>query len=230
MIRIALFRQRMVLLPTIFGWLLLLALGLFTCVLVMRNIYPFLAQNEPIGARILVVEGWLGPAELDQAVHAFKKGGYERVVTTGGPILGWPELSIHASYARIAADYLAQHGVPRDMILVVPTPPSAQDRTFLSAVVLRNSAQQLGMNLDAIDLFSAGAHARRSRLLFQMAFGPEVRVGVLAARPTEYDPDAWWRASSGMESMVLQSIGMIWVKCFFWPAPRGSQQELWAAP
>ena len=223
MVRIALFRQRMVLLPTFFGWILLTVIGLVMCVLGLRNIYAFLAQNDPIGARILVVEGWLAPEELDQAIQAFKKGGYERVVTTGGPIMGWPELSAHASYAGLAADYFAQHGIPRDMILVVPTPKSARERTFLSAVVLHDSAQQLGIDLDAIDLFSSGAHARRSRLLFQMAFGPDARVGVLAAKPTEYDPDAWWRTSSGTESMILQSIGLAWVKCFFWPGPRGSQ-------
>lgn len=223
MIRIALFRQRMVLLPTFFGCVLLTVIGLVTCVIVLSNIYAFLAQNDPIGARILVVEGWLAPEELDQAIQAFKQGGYARVVTTGGPIMGWPELSTHTSYAGLAADYFAQHGIPRDMILVVPTPKSAQERTFLSAVVLHDSAQQLGINLDAIDLFSSGAHARRSRLLFQMAFGPDARVGVLAAQPTEYDPDAWWRTSSGTESVILQSIGLAWVKCFFWPGLRGSK-------
>lgn len=225
-----LFQQRRVWLPTVWGWLLLLILGVVMSFFGLRHLYSFLAPNEPVGAHILVVEGWLAPEELHQAAQAIRKGGYERVVTTGGPILGWPELSIHTSYASVAADFLTQHGVPRDMILVVPTPESAQDRTFLSAVVLRDSAQKLGMNLDAIDLFSSGAHARRSRLLFQMAFGPEVRVGVLSARPTGYDPDAWWRTSSGKESVLLQSIGMIWAKCFFWPGPRGSGQELWAAP
>jgi uncharacterized SAM-binding protein YcdF (DUF218 family) len=229
MIRITFFRPRQIWMPTFFGWIFLLAIALVIALFVVRNIYAFLAQNEPVGARILVIEGWLAPEELDQAVQAFKKGGYERVVTTGGPISGWPELSLHSNYARVAADYLAQHGVPRDVIISVPTPASAQERTFLSAVVLRDSAQQLGITLDAIDLFSSGAHSRRSRLLFQMAFGQEVRIGVLAGRPDDYDPEAWWRSSSGVESMVFQSIGLLWVKCCFWPGPPGSQQELWGA-
>lgn len=227
MIRIALVRPRKIWLPTIFGWFFILCIALVVGLFVVRNIYAFLAPNEPVGARVLVIEGWLAPEELDQAVQTFNKGGYERVVTTGGPILGWPELYIQSNYAKVAADYLAQHGVPRDVIISVPTPASAQERTFLSAVVLRDSAQQLGITLDAIDLFSAGAHSRRSRLLFQMAFGQKVRVGVLAGRPGDYDPEAWWRSSSGVESMVFQSIGLLWVKCFFWPGPPGSQQELW---
>jgi hypothetical protein len=229
MIRIVLFRPRKIWMPTIFGWIFLLAIAFVICLFVGRNIYSFLAPNELIGARVMVIEGWLAPEELDQAVQTFKKGDYERVVTTGGPILGWPELSIHSNYAKLAADYLAQHGVPRNVIIFVPTPASAQERTFLSAVVLRDTAHQLGITLDAIDLFSSGAHSRRSRLLFQMAFGQKVRIGVLAGRPDDYNPEAWWRSSSGVESIVFQSIGLLWVKCFFWPGPPGSQQELWGA-
>ncbi len=224
----SLLHKRSVWLPTFWGWILLLAIGVAAGVLMVRNLYPALAPNVPVGARILVVEGWLAPEELDQAIEAFRKGNYQRIVTTGGPILGWPELSIHTTYADVAADYLSRHGIPRMLIIAVPTPKSAQDRTFLSAVMLRDSASRLKLNLDAFDLFSSGPHARRSRLLYQMAFGPEVRIGVLAAKPAEYDPDVWWRTSSGMESMILQSLGVVWVKCFFWPGPRGSVEERWA--
>lgn len=228
--RFTFFRPRQVWMPTIFGWLLLLVIGLVLSAIAVRNVYSFLAQNEPVGARVLVVEGWLAPDELDQTAQTFKAGGYDRVVTTGGPIVGWPELAGQSNYAVMAANYLVQRGISRDVVLAVPTPGSAQERTFLSAVVLRDSAPQLGINLDAFDVFSSGAHARRSRLLFQMAFGPKTRVGVLAARPGEYKPEAWWRSSSGVESVVFQSIGLAWVKCCFWPGGRGSQQERWAAP
>lgn len=227
---IVLFRQRKLWIPTVIGWFFLLVIALLVCLFVVRNIYHFLAQNKPVGARVLVIEGWLAPKELDQAVETFKKGGYEKVVTTGGPVLDWPELSNKGNYAQMAADYLAQHGVPRRLIIAVPTPASAQERTFLSAVVLRNSAQKLGIKLSAFDLFSSGAHSRRSHLLFQMAFGQKVRIGILASRPDDYDPEAWWRESSGVESIIFQSIAFLWVKCFFWPGPPGSQQELWGIP
>lgn len=229
MIRITLFHPRKIWMPTLVGWVFLLLIVLVISLFVARNIYSFLAQNEPVGAGVLVIEGWLGPEELDQAIQLYKKGGYERIVTTGGPISGWPELSIHSNYATMAADYLAQHGVPRNVIILVPTPASAQERTFLSAVVLRDSANQLSITINAIDLFSSGAHSRRSRLLYQMAFGQKARIGVFAARPDDYDPDAWWRTSSGVESVIFQSIALLWVKCFFWPEPPGSQQERWGA-
>lgn len=230
MIHKSLFRQRKIWLPTFFGWVLILLLGVIVSFLFVRHIYSFLAQNEPVGAGILVVEGWLAPEELDQAIMAFKKGGYKRVVTTGGTVIGWSELTMQSNYAKRAAEYLAQHGVPHNEIYIVPAPASAQDRTFLSGVILRKSAGQLGIKLDAIDLFSSGAHSRRSRLMFQLALGPKVPVGILAARPVDYNPDVWWKSSSGAESIIFQSIGLLWVKLFFWPGPPGSQQELWPAP
>lgn len=227
MLKITLYRKTQIWLPTIWGWLFLLILILTLCVFGVRNIYAFLAPNEPVDAHTLVVEGWLAPQELDQAIQIFKSGGYSRVVTTGGPTK-WPETK-YGNYAVMAADYLAQHEVPRDMILAVPAPPSAQERTFLSAVMLRESAQKLGIKLDAFNLYSSGAHARRSRLLFHMALGNKVTVGLLEAKPNGYDSEAWWQSSEGVESILFQAIGLVWVKCCFWPGPPGSTRELWAS-
>jgi hypothetical protein len=203
MVRVTLFRQRQVWMPTISGWLFLLIIGAVTSILLANNLYTFLAPNEPMGAHVLIVEGWLTPEELDQAMEAFKKGKYERLVTTGGPVSGWTGISQDTNYAELAADYLEHRGIRHDLIAAVPAPKSAQERTFLSAVMFRESAQRLGITLDAVDIISSGPHARRSRLLFQMALGPKVRVGVLAARPSEFDPDAWWRTSKGVEQMVF---------------------------
>jgi hypothetical protein len=212
--------------PTILGWLVLLLICTATSILLATNLYAFLAPSEPVGARVLVVEGWLGPEELEQAIQAFKNGKYERIVTTGGPVTRWPEVNLGTDYARLAADYLVHHGVRRDLISAVPAPRSRTERTFLSAVIFRESAQRLGITLDAVDVFTAGPHARRSRLLFQMALGPKVRVGVLAARPADYAPESWWRTSAGVEQMLFQAFGFVWVKCCFWPGSPDSQKEL----
>lgn len=224
-----LFRRRTVWVPTARGWLLILAVVGAAGVAAVRGLHPFLAVDERAGARVLVIEGWLAPEQLDQAVRIYQAGGYERIYTTGGPVLGWQELAVATNYAQLAADYLARHGVPRERIAAVPAPASAQERTFLSAVMLRRFAMASERKLDAIDLVSVGAHARRSRLLYEMALGPESRVGVIAARPTEYDSAAWWRTTRGVSQVVVQAFGYAWVKCCFWPGPRGSSDERWGA-
>lgn len=226
--RVTFFRRRQVWMPTIAGWMVLFFICFVAGLILANNLYAFLAPNQPAGARVLVVEGWLAPEELDQAMEAFKDGKYERIVTTGGPVTGWPGLSPDTSYAELAAGYLAQHGIRPEQITVAPAPKSAQERTFLSAVMFRESAKRLGLKLDAIDVFSTGPHARRSRLLFQMALGESVRVGVLAARPEGFEPETWWRTSTGVEKMFFETFGYVWVKCCFWPGPAGSKEEVWA--
>lgn len=198
-------------------------------ILLAHNLYSFLAAYEPVDARVLVVEGWLTPEELDQAAQTFRQGKYERLITTGGPISGWPGLYADSDYASIAADYLANHGVKLEFITAVPAPKSAQERTFLSAVMLREYAKKTGFPLDAVDIISAGPHARRTRLLFQMALGEKIRVGIMAAQPSGFEPETWWKSSMGVETMVFQALGYVWIKCCFWPGPPGSQKELWAS-
>jgi len=227
--RPALVRRREIWLPTIWGWLALLLIGAATIVLVARSLHSFLAPNQPVGARVLVVEGWMDAEGLDQAVAAFRSGGYEHAVTTGGPT-DWPKLHGYVTYAELAADYLKQHGLAAASVTAVPAPLSAQDRTFLSAVIIREWAKRSGLTFDALDVFSSGTHARRSRLLYRLAFGPNVEVGVFAARSSVYDAEAWWRTSTGARDVLDQAIGLLWVKCFFRPPTPGSLEERWAVP
>lgn len=165
--------------------------------------------------------------ELDQAVAAFRSGRYDRVVTTGGPIERWLNFRGSSSYADWAANYLKTHGLAHTDVTPVSGPASAQNRTFLSAVMVREWAARQGLALKAFDVFTAGAHARRSRTLYRMAFGPDVEVGVLSARPQEYDERHWWRTSAGARSVLGEAISLLWTTCCFYAAPPGSHEEIW---
>ena len=233
----ALFRRRHVWLPTLWGVALsLVALAAFAAVLI-ANAPAYLAVTEPArgadgtGARLLIVEGWMDDRELDQAVAVFRRGRYERIVTTGGPLESWVGFPVPwTDYAERSARYLAAHGLADATIDAVPAPASAQDRTFLSAVVVRDWAARQRIRLDAVDLLSVGVHARRSRMMFRAAFGPGVEVGVIAAQPRFYDPQRWWKTSVGAKLVLGESISLAWTACCFWPPPVGSHEERWALP
>jgi hypothetical protein len=193
-----LFRRREVWLPTRWGWLLLILIAVLI-VLALGHSVPFiLAPDAPArgpgghGARTLVVEGWLSRPELAQAVDLIRRGQYERVLTSGGPIEPEIDVGDYHSFAQRAAAYLKAHGPADVPVIAVPAPATLRNRTYLSARVVRDWAQQSGVSLDAIDVYSAGAHARRSRLLYRLAFGNSVEVGVMAARPGDYDIAQWW--------------------------------------
>ena len=227
----ALLARRSVWVPTLWGWLLLLAACVGVAAVAAHGAYTFLAVEQPLArADTLVVEGWLGDHELDQAVKAFRRGHYRRIVTTGGPLDWWGENPPWETFAERAADYLKRHGLADVTIVSVPAPASAQERTFLSAVMVRDWAQQNGVALRAIDLYSAGTHARRSHLLYRMALGPAVEVGVMAALPEHLDPSRWWATSAGAKAVLGEMLSLAWTKCCFWPGPPGSHEERWAVP
>lgn len=226
-----LFRRREVWLPTFWGLLLLLAIGAALAVGLGRSAYALLALQSPVpGARTLVVEGWLDRAELNQAVAVARSGHYERVLTTGGPIDPLVDVGDWKNYAVRAAAQLRASGLTSTPVIAVPAPASLQDRSYLSAVMVREWAKQSGTALGPIDLYSAGVHARRSWLVYRMVFDDTAEVGVLNARPAEYDPQRWWTTSIGAKTTFGEVVGLAWTKCCFWPGPNGSHDELWGLP
>ncbi len=218
-----LFRRRSLWLPTRWGWLVLLLVLGGTGWAAGRQAHRWLSVDAPVvgadgqRARTLVVEGWLDPFELDRAAEVFGQGRYERIVTTGGRNDGWPESRTPSTYADRAADYLKRHGVPASRVISAPAPASVQDRTYLSAVAVREWAARTGTRVDALDVFSGGTHARRSRMLYRLAFGPGVAVGALSAPPVAYDPARWWVSSAGVKSVLGELLSNAWTVCCFWP-------------
>ncbi len=206
------------------GWLVLvLAVG-GAALFGVARIAGFLSADDPApGARTLVVEGWLEQADLRHALAAIRTGRYERVLTTGGPVETWDDPPGRVSSAERAAGFLRAQVPAGVVVTAVPAPESPKDRTYLSAVVLREWAARAGVQLVAVDLFSAGVHARRSRLMFRAALGPTVSVGVLAAPPRHYDPARWWASSNGVKTVLTETLSLVWTACCFRP-PRDTSR------
>jgi hypothetical protein len=218
-----LLRRREVLLPTAAGWLLLVVVVALAATLVVRALPDLLTIDAPArgpdgrGARTLVIEGWLDARDLEQALPAIRSGRYQRVLTTGGPIETWDDRSDWNSYAERAAAYLAQRGTGPLAVSAVAAPRTEHDRTYRSAVTVREWTRAAGVGLDAIDVFTAGIHARRSRAVYRLAFGPQTEVGVLAA-PNRDEVRRWWTNSRGAKAVLGETVSLVWTTCCFWPS------------
>ena len=213
--RPALVRRREVWLPTVWGWLVIAVLVVAGGLFVARNLHGFLAVRDPVAARVLIVEGWMGPRELEETAAIVRGGGYERVIATGGPIVRWPSAAGPSTFAEQAAWYLAELGVPKSALVAVPAPTVSSDRTYLSALTVRDWAERRGERLEAFNIVSAGPHARRTRLLYRRVFGPEVSIGVIATRSYDYDAERWWQSSAGAKEVIDETIGVAWTRCCF---------------
>ena len=218
-----LFRRREMLWPTLSGWLVLLALAALLALLGGRALPALLTVNEPAngpdgrGAKTLVIEGWLEADDLDQALALMRSARYQQVLTTGGPIEdSWNNVPGWSSYAERAAEYLVDRAPGGPPIVAVPAPPTEQDRTFHSALQVAAWSRGAGIELGAIDLYTAGIHSRRSRTVFEMALGPAVEVGVLAA-PSPDSIAHWWTSSRSAKAVIGEALSLTWTTCCFWP-------------
>lgn len=199
---------------TLKGWLLI-ALVLFIGGLIfVKNIQPFLAMYDPIKADFLVVEGWVGDVVSKAALEEFKTKNYRGIITTGSPLLQGSFLSQYKNYAQITAASLVALGVPENQIIVIPAPSVTIDRTAAAAKALKDGIAEYKLKIKAINIYTYDVHARRSRYIYKQVLAPNIKVGVIAF-PGDYNREKWWTSSSGLKSVLSESIYYIYTR-FFW--------------
>jgi uncharacterized SAM-binding protein YcdF (DUF218 family) len=206
-----------------YGWLLV------ACVLVLGTagfvytIFPFLAITQRVDSNVLVVEGWVPPFAIEAAVREFRSGAYAIVYTTGGPVGGMGGYTNdYNTLASVAATRLRAAGLAPEVVRMVPSRVMEHDRTFGAAVALRDWLRRHGGVPAKVNVLTANAHARRTRLLFQCALGSQVQVGVISIQDPDYDPKRWWRYSDGVREVVAETGAWIYAKLFFHPGERES--------
>jgi uncharacterized SAM-binding protein YcdF (DUF218 family) len=198
--------------------MLAFALGLFG-VLLFKGVYPFLTTTHRVNADVLVVEGWIHEYAVRAAVKEFQSNHYLRIFTTGGPVEGTGGyINDYYTSASVGADLLKNAGVPPELVQMVPSRVMDRDRTYGSAVALRNWFREHNMPVSGIDVVTEDLHARRTRLLFQKALGNKVTVGVIAIPNPDYDANYWWRYSAGVKEVISEAAAYVYASLFFHPS------------
>ena len=202
------------------GWvLILLALSGVALTLFFAT-YRFLAVNQPVpGAEVLVVEGWVPNFAIKAAQREIAAGNYKKVYVTGGPLSGdGGYTNEYNTSASVGAGNLRAAGVPEELLQMVPSRVNDRDRTFGSAVALREWFREHAIAVHSFDILTENTHARRTRLLFQKAFGDEALVGIIAIDNPDYDPDRWWKSSEGVKNLFVEAVAYVYAKLLFWPS------------
>ena len=198
------------------GWLLVLVLVGSAALFGVVEVHSFLALNRPVEGDILVVEGWLPSYALEEAVKEFNGKGVSLLIATGGPLAQGHYLIKYTSYAELTAVTLKEMGVDEKMIKAVPAEGVQKDRTYASAVALREWLSASGLKVKGINVVSLGCHARRTWLLFERAFeGEDVEIGVISELNRDYDPERWWGSSAGVRTVIGESIAYFYARVLF---------------
>ena len=200
------------------GWIIIVISLITSTILIIGNIYPFLAVNAPVKADVLVVEGWLPDYAVDSAIAEFKKGGYSKLITTGLPIGKGYYLAKYKNYAELTAASCIVRGLDKDKLIAVPAPYVIKYRTTASAIALKDWLATSDLKVKSINIYTLGAHARRSWMLFKTVLSPEVEVGVIAAKAEDYDRQLWWNSSTGFRTVMNELIAYIYASFRGWKA------------
>ena len=173
--------------------------------------YRFLAVNEPTGRGVLVVEGWIPTSTLGASLAAFSRGDYQYLVVVGGPTDD-PDQVPGATYADLAAKRIEGLGVDPKKLIKINVPPVRSERTLTGMVYVKRWLQSSQLVVCCVDVFTTGAHARRSWMLARHALGNGFRVGIISAPESRFDSRHWWTSRLATWLVLRNLLGCIYYK------------------
>ena len=135
------------------GWLAVVLVAMLAGWGCLVSVYPFLAVTHRVDAEVLVVEGWVHDCAIFPATEEFKTGRYLHIFTTGGPVEGDGRYTNDPNTSASAgADRLKKIGVPNDSLQMVPSRVMSRDRTYSSAVALRDWLHEHQISVRSINI------------------------------------------------------------------------------
>jgi uncharacterized SAM-binding protein YcdF (DUF218 family) len=201
------------------GWLLVASIVVLTSYGVLLNVHPFLAVTRRVNANVLVVEGWIQRYAIREAADEFNRGSYQHIFTTGGPENGsGGYVNDYQTSASVGADALKRVGVPEELVQMAPSHVTGQERTYSSAIALRDWFREHNITVQSMNVVTEDCHARRTQLLFQKVFGKNVPVGIIAVPNPDYNSKYWWRYSDGVREVIGESIAYMYARFLFYPS------------
>lgn len=200
------------------GWITIIILVTLWMVVSFKNIVPFLSSQNPIDAELLVVEGYIPDYALAGILNEYRSRPYKMIIATGV----WYPQGTYLAQFKTAPDVLRYSliklGLDSNAIASVPIPRlEFRDRTYQCGLAVKRYLKDNQLRFKSVNIYSVGVHGRRSRYLFQKAFGDQMMVGNIVSLELSYDPDKWWTSSMGFRTVTDEIIAWIYARFLFQP-------------
>jgi len=217
MFKISLFEQKMCYFPTWQGMIFIFAIVSIITLLVIFKLESFFIVTDRVKTKVLVVEGWIPEKSLKFALKEFKDGNYDFIFTTGLIFEVRPSLTSYKSHATLAKHLLVLHGGDEKKIIAVPAGVAKRNRTFASALALKKYFRKNDIKADSFNIITVSHHSRRTRLLFEKAFGDDFNIGIISSKFSLMHKGHWMKSSYGLKTIFGEAVSYIYAKLFFFP-------------
>lgn len=203
---------------TLLGWLLLMASVFLLFLFFLGVVHPFLSVNKPVKSEVLIVDGLLPGYAYDSISDLLEGHPHELVLTTGVNLdyTFYPGGNVNT--AELSFGALSERKLHGAKAFLAPAFDVTRDRTFSSARAARAWMEQNRPDVRSFNIYSLGAHSRRSYVLYRKAFGKAYTIGVYSLPDKSYVEGKWYRSSRGVRVVLSESIGYLYVKLFFRPS------------
>ena len=174
-------------------------------IFVLKNAYNFLAPTERVKSKVLVVEGFVGDEILKKVVAEFQTQKYDHIYVPGGPLELGSFFSKYKNLAELSKASLIAMGINEKNITAIPVQEIKRDRTYASALALKEYIENNKIKITSFNLFSAGAHSKRSHLLYNLAFQNKLKIGIISETSSQHY-ERWWTSSYSFRAVTGELI------------------------
>ena len=165
-------------------------------------------SDEPEKADVIFLPGGSHPAQPEYASELYHRGYAKWLIPSGGVSVKrdkWPGVRSKAdiyngdyrSDCEFFTDVLLKNGVPASAIIREDQSGHTRDNAFLS----RKIVDECGVAVKTAMIVCKAFHARRSLMLYQMAF-PEVALKVCPVCYLGITKDNWYKTEKGIDRVL----------------------------
>ncbi|MCF8380751.1 MAG: hypothetical protein K9H49_14350 [Bacteroidales bacterium] len=215
--KIRLVKQRVCYRLTFSGWVLIIGLNSLLVFFTLKYISTFLVVNKPLTTEILVVDGLLPGYAYDSIVKLIKKEDYKYLITTGVDVDYTFNSNEQFNIADFSYKILNTKKIENCQLLSAPAHFIDRDRTYSSAVALREWFITQRIFPGKINVVSFSCHSRRTWVLYRKAFNDFAEVGIISVKDQSYDYARWYYYSRGVRQVLSETIGYVYSIIFFHP-------------
>jgi hypothetical protein len=215
--KIRLVKQKLCYRLTFTGWVLILVPNIFLFLFITKYISSYLIVDEPLQSEILIVDGLMPGYGYDSIANLVRRESYKYLITTGADVDYVYNSGEHFNIAEFSYKVLSTKDIGACKLFKAPAKYAERDRTFASAVCLKDWFIANNIFPWKINVISFSCHARRTWILYKKAFSQYAEVGIITIPDISYNYRRWYNSSKGVRLVLSETIGYVYSLIFFYP-------------